>query len=47
MARAVLKDYLQRKGAPDRGERRCVTCGEESPGNFDLCWSCRQPFEPR
>jgi ribosomal protein S14 len=47
MARAVLKDYLQRKGAPDRGERRCVACGEESPGNFDLCWSCRRPFEPR
>lgn len=20
--------------------RRCTGCGEESPGNFDLCWNC-------
>jgi hypothetical protein len=20
--------------------RRCAACGEESPGNFDLCWNC-------
>ena len=19
---------------------RCMACGEESPGNFDLCWNC-------
>ena len=19
---------------------RCAACGEESPGNFDLCWNC-------
>lgn len=44
MARAVLKEYLERKGKPDPGERRCPKCGETSPGNFDLCWSCRQPF---
>jgi hypothetical protein len=44
MARAVLKDYLARKGEPDPGERRCATCDELSPGNFDLCWSCREPF---
>ncbi|MBK6601882.1 MAG: DUF2007 domain-containing protein [Betaproteobacteria bacterium] len=25
----------------DAGEpRRCAACGEESPGNFDLCWNC-------
>lgn len=23
-------------GAP----RHCAACGEESPGNFDLCWNC-------
>jgi len=22
------------------GTLRCVSCGEESPGNFDLCWKC-------
>ncbi len=20
--------------------QRCAACGEESPGNFDLCWNC-------
>jgi hypothetical protein len=20
--------------------QRCTACGEESPGNFDLCWNC-------
>jgi hypothetical protein len=44
MARAVLKDYLERKCKPDPGERHCPSCGESSPGNFDLCWSCRNPF---
>src|ERR1700742_4745942 len=44
MARAVLKEYLERKCKPDPGERRCAECGESSPGNFDLCWSCREPF---
>jgi hypothetical protein len=44
MARAVLSDYLARKKEPDRGERRCASCNENSPGNFDLCWKCRQPF---
>jgi hypothetical protein len=44
MARAVLKEYLERKGKPDPGERRCSACAELSPGNFDLCWSCRRPF---
>jgi hypothetical protein len=25
-------------------ERRCAACGELSPPNFELCWSCREPF---
>jgi len=44
MARAVLRDYLERKSAPDTGERRCEACGDLSPGNFDVCWKCRRPF---
>jgi hypothetical protein len=44
MARAVLKEYLERKGEPDSAERQCRWCGEQSPGNFDLCWKCRRPF---
>ena len=47
MARAVLRDFLKRKGEPDRAEQQCSACGEASPGNFDLCWRCRQPFESR
>lgn len=23
-----------------QGTLRCSACGEESPGNFDLCWNC-------
>ncbi|HVU02479.1 MAG TPA: DUF2007 domain-containing protein [Polyangiaceae bacterium] len=44
MSRAVLREYLARKQAAPTGERRCAACGEESPANFDLCWSCREPF---
>ena len=22
------------------GSHNCVACGEDSPGNFDLCWNC-------
>jgi hypothetical protein len=22
----------------------CARCGEQSPGNFELCWHCREPF---
>ena len=44
MARAVLEEYLARKKEPDPGERRCASCSESSPGNFDLCWKCRRPF---
>src|SRR5689334_1383084 len=44
MARAVLREYLARKKEPERGERHCASCDEQSPGNFDLCWKCRRPF---
>ena len=44
MARAVLKEYLERKNEPVVGERRCQACGEESPANFEVCWRCRRAF---
>ena len=44
LARAVLKEYLARKEEPEPGERPCHACGEKSPGNFEVCWSCRHPF---
>ncbi len=31
----------------DGPERSCPQCGELSPGNFQLCWSCRAPLSER
>lgn len=25
-------------------DRLCASCGEASPGNFELCWKCRAPL---
>jgi hypothetical protein len=44
MARAVLRDFLQRKNETTAADRTCAACGEASPGNFDVCWKCRRPF---
>ena len=37
-ARAIVESIR----APDPGAppRNCRECGEENPGNFDLCWNC-------
>lgn len=29
------------------GTRHCGACGEDSPGNFELCWKCGGDLEPR
>lgn len=26
------------------GSRRCAACAEDSPANFQLCWSCGAPL---
>ena len=44
MARAVLRDFLDRKEKPEAADRKCSACGDESPANFDVCWRCRRPF---
>lgn len=44
-ARSVIDAYEARRKQPLAEERRCNACGELSPGNFELCWSCREPFE--
>lgn len=45
-ALAELKDVeasgLQAKGP----EITCTSCGEKSPGNFELCWKCRKDLAP-
>jgi hypothetical protein len=36
-AQVVLRDI---ENAGRRGDVACAACGEDSPGNFDLCWNC-------
>ena len=38
---AALVGQFDRPAAP-AGALRCPHCGEESPGNFQVCWSCGQ-----
>jgi hypothetical protein len=44
-ARGIVEDYESRKRTDADGVRTCHDCGEESPGNFELCWSCRAPLD--
>lgn len=44
MAKAVLREFLERQETAEGAERRCDACGELSPGNFELCWRCQRPF---
>lgn len=39
-ARAALAE-LARDAAACEGVRRCAQCGEDNPGNFELCWQCQ------
>ena len=38
-ARAVLEAQTAREQAPGP-DWRCPACGEELPGQFDVCWNC-------
>ena len=37
-ARAVVERF--ERPAPPQPPHRCPACGEESPGEFELCWAC-------
>lgn len=39
-ARAAVAEFEARNREPLEGVRRCPSCGEESPENFELCWQC-------
>ena len=40
----ILQSYAApEQAAPQGGDWTCPSCGEENPGNFDLCWSCESP----
>ncbi|MGC4015590.1 MAG: DUF2007 domain-containing protein [Luteolibacter sp.] len=39
----ILKAHaFPESAAPAGGDWICPSCGEENPGNFDLCWSCEK-----
>lgn len=40
----VVGEYEERRKTAVVGEILCVRCGEMSPGNFELCWKCREPI---
>jgi len=42
-AKALIDEYLRRR--PSGPAVRCLSCGEESPGSFELCWNCGAALE--
>lgn len=38
IATRLIRDYEGRR--LDVANVRCAGCGEENPGNFDICWHC-------
>lgn len=44
-ARDIVAAYEKARVSPLRQiDQLCGACGELSPGNFEICWSCRRPF---
>ena len=41
-AREVIETFVR---TPAGAPRKCPACGEDSPGAFDLCWSCGAGLE--
>ena len=41
-ARSVIADFESR--APSTAVRNCFACGEQNPGEFELCWKCAAPL---
>lgn len=37
-AQSVVKEFEE--GPRNTGTTRCSGCGEDNPGNFQVCWSC-------
>ncbi len=42
-ARGIIKEYETPVG--DIKSIKCRHCGEENPGNFQLCWRCSSALE--
>ncbi len=39
-ASAVLAEFHAERASSSGSRRQCQRCGEENPGNFELCWKC-------
>jgi hypothetical protein len=44
MAREVVIAFERARRADPGPDRVCDACGETSPGNFQVCWKCREAF---
>lgn len=42
-ARAIVEGY-EREAKMPLGSRTCLSCGEESPASFEICWRCGNAF---
>jgi len=40
-ARAMVDAFEERRATEVDTEITCPACGEQNPGNFELCWKCR------
>jgi hypothetical protein len=41
-AREVIEEFSRMPASP---ARKCLACGEDNPGSFDLCWNCGAGLE--
>lgn len=41
-AREVVAEFERSLRAPAESDWTCRSCGEDNPGNFELCWRCRE-----
>ncbi|MFO1284536.1 MAG: DUF2007 domain-containing protein [Burkholderiales bacterium] len=39
-ASAVLAEFHAERARGSGARKQCRHCGEENPGNFELCWKC-------
>ncbi len=35
-----LNDWIDKTRAAPAPSWRCKNCGEDNPGNFEVCWNC-------
>ena len=40
LLREARRELLAARARGARGGWRCTGCGEENPGNFEICWNC-------